>query len=202
VAQKFAAKLIGAGLAKEIKAKAGTPVWRRYEQIGESYALKLTAAGARAIAVDDGSASDETREDCGERVQVAAPNSEVVQQATADVPTANAPSPSAPRDGTKLGQVLELLQRGRGATLNELVVMTGWLPHTTRAALTGIRKRGYSVTIDRSDKERGSTYHARLDETVEAGQAAAQSDDPPVIPAISKRKKAERANKFKAQQAA
>jgi hypothetical protein len=95
-----------------------------------------------------------------------------------------------------------LLQRDQGATLNELVVMTGWLPHTTRAALTGLRKRGYSVTIDRSDKERGSTYHARLDETVEAGQAAAQSDDPPVIPAISKRKKAERANKFKAQQAA
>ena len=70
VAQKFAAKLIGAGLAKEIKAKPGTPVWRRDEQAGESYALKLTAAGARAIAIDYGSASDETREDSGERVQV------------------------------------------------------------------------------------------------------------------------------------
>jgi hypothetical protein len=29
---------------------------------------------------------------------------------------------------------------------------------TTRAALTGLRKRGYTVTIDRTDKERGSTY--------------------------------------------
>jgi hypothetical protein len=135
-------------------------------------------------------------------VQVAAPNSEVVQQATADVPPAVAASPSAPRGGTKLAQVLELLQRDQGATLNELVVTTGWLPHTTRAALTGLRKRGYAVTIDRSDEERGSTYHARLDETVEAGQAGAQSDDPPVIPTIPKRKKAERANKFKAQQAA
>jgi hypothetical protein len=200
-AQKLAAKLIGAGLAKEIKANRGA-VWRRDEQAGESYALKLTAAGARAIAVDDGSASDETREDSGERVQVAAPNSEVVQQTTADVPAADAPTLSAPRGGTKLAQVVELLQRDDGATLNELVVTTGWLPHTTRAALTGLRKRGYSVTIDRSDKERGSTYHARLDETVEAGQAAAQSDDPPVIPAIPKRKKAERANKFKTQQAA
>jgi hypothetical protein len=104
VAQKFAAKLIGAGLAKEIKAKAGTPVWRRDEQIGESYALKLTAAGARAIAVDDGSASDETREDCGERVQVAAPNSEVVQQATADVPTANAQARLRPETARNWGR--------------------------------------------------------------------------------------------------
>ena len=48
--QKVATKLIGAGLAKEIKAKPGAPVWRRDEQAGQSYALKLTAAGARAIA--------------------------------------------------------------------------------------------------------------------------------------------------------
>ena len=49
-AQKVAAKLIGAGLAKEIKAKPGASVWRRDEQGGQSYALKLTAAGARATA--------------------------------------------------------------------------------------------------------------------------------------------------------
>jgi hypothetical protein len=33
------------------KAKASDPTWRRDE--GASYALKLTAAGAKAIAVDD-----------------------------------------------------------------------------------------------------------------------------------------------------
>ena len=55
-------------------------------------------------------------------------------------------------------QVIELLQRGDGATLAELVAATGWLPHTTRAALTGLRKRGYAVGIDRADKVRGSVY--------------------------------------------
>ena len=40
----------------------------------------------------------------------------------------------------------------------ELVAATGWLPHTTRAALTGLRKRGYAVGIDRADKVRGSVY--------------------------------------------
>ena len=40
-------------------------------------------------------------------------------------------------------------------TLDELVASTGWLPHTTRAALTGLRRRGYAVSIDRSDKRIG-----------------------------------------------
>lgn len=56
-----------------------------------------------------------------------------------------ASSPSVPRGGTKLAQVVELLQRDDGATLDELVAATGWLPHTTRAALTGLRRRGYAV---------------------------------------------------------
>jgi hypothetical protein len=43
-------------------------------------------------------------------------------------------------------------------TLAELVANTGWLPHTARAALTGLRKRGYAVVIDRADKARGSVY--------------------------------------------
>jgi hypothetical protein len=37
-----------------------------------------------------------------------------------------------------------------------MIVVTGWLPHTIRAALTGLRKRGFVTAIDRSDKERGS----------------------------------------------
>jgi Protein of unknown function (DUF3489) len=184
-AQKVAAKLIDGGLAKEIKAKPGAPVWRQDEQTGQSFALKLTAAGARAraIVIDDSSASDAMREGSGGRVQVAAPDSEIVQRAIAE-----APSPSAPRGGTKLARVLELLQRDCGATLAELIAATDWLPHTTRAALTGLRKRGCSITIDRSDKEQGSTYRARSDETNDIGGAAAQSDYPPTISATQNRR--------------
>ena len=39
-------------------------------------------------------------------------------------------------------------------TLAELIAATGWLPHTTRAALTGLRKRGYAVGIDRAAEPR------------------------------------------------
>jgi uncharacterized protein DUF3489 len=203
-AQKVAAKLIAAGLVKEIRAKAGTPVWRRDEQAGQSYGLRLTARGAKAIAIDESSASDEARQDGGQREQVATTtDSRIVRHATADVSAADAaPSLSAPRGGTKLAQVVELLQHHHGATREELVAATGWLPHTTRAALTGLRKRGCAVTIDRSDKERGSTYRAWLDGTIAAGEAAAQSDSPLGTPATPKSKRAQRAEKSQARQAA
>ena len=50
-----------------------------------------------------------------------------------------------PRQGSKQALVVSLLGREQGATLDELVAATGWLPHTTRAALTDLRRRGYSL---------------------------------------------------------
>ncbi|MEO6247603.1 MAG: DUF3489 domain-containing protein [Sphingomicrobium sp.] len=46
---------------------------------------------------------------------------------------------------SKIAGVVLLLQRPAGATLVELVQVTGWLPHTTRAALTGLRKKGHVI---------------------------------------------------------
>jgi Protein of unknown function (DUF3489) len=201
-AQKVAAKLIAGGLAKEIKAKPGAPAWRQDEPAGLPVALKITAAGLRAIAVDVRSASDDIRANGGERVQVVAASSEIIRPTALEIPTTAARRPSAPRDGTKLAQLVELLQRDQGATITELVAATDWLRHTTRAALTGLRRRGYAVTLDRSDKERGSTYRARLGETIAIGGGVAQSDDPPAICAIPKSTTARRAEKLPAQQTA
>ena len=57
--------------------------------------------------------------------------------------------PRRPRSGSKLAQVIDLLRRSDGATISNLTEATGWLPHTTRAALTGLRKRGYTVIRER-----------------------------------------------------
>jgi hypothetical protein len=54
-----------------------------------------------------------------------------------------APQPEKP--ASKSVMVLALLERPEGATLDQLVAATGWLPHTTRAALTGFRKKGHVV---------------------------------------------------------
>lgn len=46
---------------------------------------------------------------------------------------------------SKTNAVLDLLRRDEGATLAELIAATGWLPHTTRAALTGLRKKNHAI---------------------------------------------------------
>jgi len=57
---------------------------------------------------------------------------------------------------SKASAVLALLQRDGGATLPELIAATGWLPHTTRAALTGLRKKGHAV--DRTKRDGATCY--------------------------------------------
>ena len=72
--------------------------------------------------------------------------------APTEVPTSIA-SPAAPKRTTKQDLVLELLRRAGGTTLAEMVEATGWLPHTTRAALTGIRKKGHDAVRSKVDGE-------------------------------------------------
>ena len=59
---------------------------------------------------------------------------------------------------TKQQLVTDLLLRDEGATLSDLIAATGWLPHTTRAALTGLKKKGYALSSDKVDGVR--TYRA------------------------------------------
>jgi hypothetical protein len=158
---------ISAGFVKEVKAKASDPIWRWDE--GASYALKLTAAGAKAIAVDDAAEPEDAggeSDALANRDQAAIPSKLDAKDARpADAMEPGPIRPSAPRGGSKLAQVIELLHRDHGATIAELIAATGWLAHTTRAALTGLRKRGYAVAIDRSDDKRGSFYRIPAGET-------------------------------------
>jgi Protein of unknown function (DUF3489) len=197
-AQKIASKLIDAGLVREIRARAGASVWRRDEDAGLSYALRLTAAGA-AFAINDSSEQGPVDGggdgDLRESVALARSSSE---EHSADPSSAgeNGTTPrrsSSPRGGTKLAQVVELLQQDRGASIAELIVVTGWLPHTTRAALTGLRKRGFVTAIDRSDKERGSIYRVERGPAAEDSAAAhsgvAQADVAPLSKKMSREAK-------------
>ena len=140
---KVSAKLVKLGLAREIRAKAGTPIWSRGEE-GQAYALKLTATGLKAIAVDEG--SEEALEP-GETAQPQ-PLSEAKTSGSPD-DVGRRTHAVAPREGSKLALVINLLRRADGAGIVDLTEATGWLSHTTRAALTGLRKRGYAVVRER-----------------------------------------------------
>jgi hypothetical protein len=137
---KVGVKLAKLGLVREIEAKRGAPIWRR-DDAGQGYALKLTGAGLKAIPVDEGS------QDASEPSEALQPQAKkVVSPDEGDHP---ARVVAAPRDGSKLALVIEHLQRADGATIVDLTQATGWLPHTTRAALTGLRKRGYAMIRER-----------------------------------------------------
>tara|TARA_R110002110_G_scaffold40010_3_gene128420 strand:+ start:355 stop:627 length:273 start_codon:yes stop_codon:yes gene_type:complete len=60
---------------------------------------------------------------------------------------------------TKLGQIIRLLQRTKGATLDDLIKATGWQPHSVRGAISGsLRKRhGLEITATK-DENRGRVY--------------------------------------------
>jgi hypothetical protein len=58
--RRAANKLITAGFVKEVKAKAEATIWRRNVKTGQTYALKLTAAGLKAIAVEERHSAAET----------------------------------------------------------------------------------------------------------------------------------------------
>lgn len=70
----------------------------------------------------------------------------------ASVTDAAIPSPLASSRSTnrKSELVLGMLREEEGASLAELVSATGWLPHSARAALTGLRKKGHIITLDKS----------------------------------------------------
>jgi hypothetical protein len=97
--------------------------------------LKLTKAGSAAL----GLAGEEE----------AAP-----QPKTRRKPKKHAPGEDQdarePRAGSKQAQIIALMQRKAGASLAAMVDATGWLPHTTRAALTGLRQKGYAIERDKS----------------------------------------------------
>jgi predicted ArsR family transcriptional regulator len=57
------------------------------------------------------------------------------------------PSPTP----SKRDQLIALLKREGGTTLDEMTALTGWLPHTVRASITGLKKSGLIVTREKLD---------------------------------------------------
>jgi uncharacterized protein DUF3489 len=60
---------------------------------------------------------------------------------------------------TKLGKMVRLLSRTRGATLADLEKATGWQPHSVRGAISGSLRKKHGLKIDATnDETRGRVY--------------------------------------------
>lgn len=72
-------------------------------------------------------------------------------------PKIQQPARAAPsRKASKQDQVIVMMQREGGAPLTEMTEATGWLPHSVRAVLSCLRKKGYEIS--RTGSESGSVY--------------------------------------------
>lgn len=73
---------------------------------------------------------------------------------------------------TKSALILKLLTRAKGATIDEMAEPTGWQPHSTRAHLSSLRKKGRSIV--REQRKTGESAYRIVD-------ARRTADDPPRI---------------------
>jgi len=110
--------LLKRGFAEERAARRTDEMWRHGED-GRAVGLVATAKGLAAIGIEE----------------------------LAGGQGSDAPTEKAPRPRGKLETVLSAIEADAGATLEELVAATTWLPHTTRAAITRLRQRGFDIQL-------------------------------------------------------
>jgi predicted ArsR family transcriptional regulator len=66
--------------------------------------------------------------------------------------------PAAPEPTTKKEQLIALLREKEGLDVGQLGAALGWLPHTVRAAVVGLRKTGLKIECTPSDTGKGGRY--------------------------------------------
>ena len=140
-ATKVVAMMIDRGWLEEVDAdlRKGDPLWRETGD-GHGTTLVVTDAGLLAVGIEP----------------VVVKTMAAVRQHAAAAP---APKTPTMRAGTKQAQIIALLQRPEGASIKEIVAVTGWLPHSIRGLISGALKKklGLPVTSEKQDG-RGTVY--------------------------------------------
>jgi hypothetical protein len=104
-ALKVANKLISAGFVEEIEAEAPSTIWRRDNETGQAYALRLLTPGTKAIGIE----GDDPENDRNEAAAMKNRDQAAVssKKEPGEAPQLTEPAlagPSAPRDGSKLAE--------------------------------------------------------------------------------------------------
>jgi hypothetical protein len=165
------------------RATAVSRIWKAIQNLGQSApAVEETApaeeaAPAEEIAVPAVEATETTQPEpvipqLGEPDVPAALGAQVPDVAPAEAPAgkkatrekrapktpAAATEPGAPREGSKTSQVIAMLKREGGTTLEEIMTSMQWQKHTTRAMLSAggslTKKHGLIVTSEKVGDKR------------------------------------------------
>ena len=85
---------------------------------------------------------------------------------TSQRPTASKGKPSVSRNlkgardaqttATKSERITTILQRAKGASIAEIMTVTGWQPHSVRGFMSGpiVKRKGLTISSDKSGGER------------------------------------------------
>ena len=174
-AVKVVAALLSRGLALEDVTEemrkadsALNTVWRSTDD-SRAVLLRITPAGLAALGIEAESTPESGSESEGE---AEAPTS---ADAADGAPIGDtAPRTGGMREGTKQAQLIAMLSRGKGATINEIVAATGWQPHTVGGAFSGALKKRLGLTIA-SEKIEGRGRVYRLSQQPDRGGREASS---------------------------
>jgi len=110
---------------------------------GEAESLRITAAGRAALGLQRPGAAGESR-----GLDETAPERATETQA----------EPKA-RENTKQALLIAMLRREEGATIAEIMAVTGWQAHTVRGAIAGALKRRLGLKVGSEKVEgRGRVY--------------------------------------------
>ncbi len=64
----------------------------------------------------------------------------------------------SPKTKTKKAQLIQMLTRKAGADVATISEKLGWQSHTTRAALTGLRKSGFEISAEKPGEGKPLSY--------------------------------------------
>ncbi|MBW6496248.1 MAG: DUF3489 domain-containing protein, partial [Burkholderiaceae bacterium] len=120
----------------EANLRRGEPLWRETGD-GHGTTLLVTEAGLAAIGIEPVVAST---------VAIARRAKPKLEPAlTPD--DADTAKPVAARAGTKQAQIIAMLQRPEGATIAEMLAVTGWQVHTVRGVISAVLKKKLGLAI-------------------------------------------------------
>jgi hypothetical protein len=186
-AKKVVEKLVNEALLQERAAKDGMPVWRRSDD-NMPYFLRITKLGLKAIAVE---VPDEPVQKAG--VSSAAGADLTVLAARSNVPTKRQPRPGKSAlkkkrniatkaaakkpsgkgaTGSKQDNVLSLLRRPEGASLDTLVKATGWQKHSVRGFLAGTVRKKLKLPLVSEKVDNIRTYRIGKAKAAKTAKAA------------------------------
>ena len=149
-------KMLGLGLIEECPAGGPDQAWCN-DVDGRQIALRIAAAGRAALGLDEEPAAT-----IDPASQKGTANEDTPERAVTDEADTAPEVPPARRGvkpGTKQARLVDHLSRPSGASIADLGGLLGWQPHTVRAALTGLRKKGYQIT-NAKDATGVSVYRA------------------------------------------